>query len=74
MYLRVSTPKYVDHDLHDGFVHAQRSHKIGMLVEHFVTHYIPEERTEIGKRILFIKEYLSVSQCVTAIISGSYLY
>lgn len=47
VYLRVSTPEYINHNLHDGFVHAQCSHQIGMLVEHPVIHYISGERTDV---------------------------
>lgn len=44
IYLRVSTPEHIDHDLHYCLMHAQSSHQIGMLVEHLVTHYITGDR------------------------------
>lgn len=43
-YLRVSTTQYIDHDLHDSFVHAKGSHQVGMLVENLVTHDVPKKK------------------------------
>lgn len=38
----------VDHDLHDGLMHAQYSHEIWMLVENFIVHDVPgKEKKEI---------------------------
>lgn len=39
-YLGVATTQYINHDLHDSFMHAQRSHQVRVLIENFVTHDI----------------------------------
>lgn len=39
-YLGLVSSQHIDHDLHDGLVHAQDSHQVGMLVENFVVHYV----------------------------------
>ena len=42
----------VHHQLHDGLVHAQRSHQVGVLEEHFVVHRISGERQR-ERNVLF---------------------
>ena len=37
-YLRLVSSQHVDHDLHDGLVHAQHPHQVGVLVENLVVH------------------------------------
>ena len=44
IYLWVPTAKYINHDLHDSFMHAQSSHQVGVLIENFITHDVPKER------------------------------
>ena len=44
LYLRVPSSQDVDHDLHDGLVHAQGSHQVGVLVEHLIAHNVPVNR------------------------------
>lgn len=42
-YLGFSGAQDINHDLHDGLVHTQRSHQIWVLVEHFIFHDITTE-------------------------------
>lgn len=39
-YLRLASPQYIHHNLHDSLVHAQYSHQIRVLVEHLIVHYV----------------------------------
>lgn len=43
MYLWVPATQYINHDLHDSFMHAQSSHQVGVLIENFVTHDVPTD-------------------------------
>jgi len=41
--LGVPATQHINHDLHDSLVHAQSSHQVGVLIENFVTHDVPNE-------------------------------
>lgn len=45
MHLGISTSKNVHHNLHDGLMHSQSSHKVWVLVEHSVAHDVSEKET-----------------------------
>ncbi len=46
-HLGLSSTQDVHHHLHDGLVHAERSHQVRMLVEDLVIHDVTADRSEV---------------------------
>lgn len=42
-YLGLSSTQHIDHDLHDGLMHAQGSHQVRVLIEHLIVHDVAVE-------------------------------